>query len=64
MQELKKMNKRHEDKCVGMEDNANDKVTNATENNEKEKVTDAEAKGGGDEPDGDSIAESSGAGNP
>ena len=64
VQALKKMNERHKDKGVGKEDNANDKVRDATEVNEKDKVTDAEAKGCGDEPDGDDIAESSGAGDP
>ena len=39
-------------------------MTEATEDKEKEMVPDAEAKGGGDEPNGDGIAESSGAGNP
>ena len=39
-------------------------MTDATEDNEKDKVTDAEEKGGGDEPIGDDIAESSGAGDP
>ena len=46
------------------EDNANDKVTEATEDKENGKVLDAEAKGGGDEPNGDGIGESSGAGDP
>ena len=67
---LKKMNEGHEDKGVDKEDNAevavanedNDKVAEATEDKEKETVPDAEAKGGGDEPDGDGIAVSSGAG--
>ena len=70
VQALKKMNEGHEDKDVGKEDNAevaeanedNDKVAEATEDKEKETVPDAEAKGGGDEPDGDGIAVSSGAG--
>ena len=58
------MNEGPEDKGVGKEDKANDKVTEATEDKEKEKMPDAEAKGGGDEPDADGIAESSGAGDP
>ena len=53
----KKINERHEDKGVGKEDNANDRVTDATKDNERDKVTEAEAKGGG-------IAESSGADDP
>ena len=64
VQALKKMNDGNEDNSVGKEDNANDKMTEATEDKEKEKVLDAEAKGGGDKPDGDGIAESSGAGDP
>ena len=52
VQALKKMNEGHEDKGVGKEDNANGKVTEATEDKEEEKVPDAEAKGGGDETDG------------
>ena len=64
VQAPKKMNERHKDKGVGKEDIANDKVTDATEDNEKDKVTDAEAKDGGEEPNGDGIAESSGAGDP
>ena len=40
----------------------NDKVAEASENKEKETVQDAKAKGGGDEPYGDGIAVSSGAG--
>ena len=40
----------------------NDKVAEATEDKEKETVPDAEAKGGGDEPDGDGIAVLSAAG--
>ena len=64
------MNKGHEDKGVAKEGNAevavanedNDKVAEATEDKEKETVPDAEAKGGGNEPDGDGIAVSSGAG--
>ena len=67
---LKKMNEGHEDKGTGKEDNAevaeadedNDKVVKATEDKEKETVPDAEAKGGGDEPDGDGITVRSGAG--
>ena len=59
VQALIKMNQGHEDKGVGKEGNANDKVTEATEDKEKETVPDAEAKGGGDQPDGDGIAESS-----
>ena len=67
---LKKMNEGHEDKGVDKEDNAevaianedNDKAAEATQDKEKETVPDAEAKGGGDEPDGDGIAVSSGAG--
>ena len=70
VQALKKMNEGHEDKGVDKEDNAevvvanedNDKVAEATEDKEKETMPDAEAKGGGDEPDGDGIAVSSGAG--
>ena len=72
VQELKKMNERHDDKGVGKEDNAEgaeakedvDKVVEATEDKEKETVPDAEAKGRGDEPHGNGNAESSGAGNP
>ena len=64
VQALKKMNQGGEDKGVGKEDNANDKVTEATEDKEKEEVLGAKAKGGGDESDGDGIAESSGAGDP
>ena len=64
VQAFKRMNERHEDKGVGKEDNANDKVMEATEDEEKEKVPDAEAKGGGNEPDRDGIAESSGARDP
>ena len=64
VQALKKMNEGHEDTGVGKEDNANDKVTAATKDEEKEKVPDAQAKGGGDEPDWDGNAESSGAGDP
>ena len=70
VQALGKMNEGHEDKGVDKEDNAevavanedNDKVAEATEDKEKETGPDAEAKGGGDEPDGDGIAVSSGAG--
>ena len=70
MQALKKMNKGHEDKGVGKEDNAevveanedNDKVMKATEDKGKETVPGAEAKGCGDEPDGDGIVASSGDG--
>ena len=70
VQALKKMNEGHEDKGVGKEDNAevaevnedNDKVMEVTEHEEKETVPDAEAKHGGEEPDGDVIAASSGAG--
>ena len=54
----------HQDKGVRKEENTNDKVREAGEDKEKEKVPDAEAKGSGDEPDGDGIAESSGAGDP
>ena len=50
MQALNKMNGRHKDKGVGKEDNANGKVTDATEDNERDKVMDAEAQGVGDEP--------------
>ena len=72
VQAVKTMNEGHGDKGVGKEDNAkvaqanedNDKVVEATEDKEDETVPDAEAKGGGDKPDGDGIAESSGAGNP
>ena len=68
VQALKKMNEGHEDKGVDKEDNVevavanedNDNVAKATEDKEKETVPDAE--GGGDEPDGDGIAVSSGAG--
>ena len=64
------MNEGHEDKGVRKEDNAevaevkedNDKVAEATEDKEKETVPEAESKGGGDKPDGDGIAVSSGAG--
>ena len=42
------MNERYEDKAAGMEDNANDKVKDTTEENEKVNVTNAEAKGGGE----------------
>ena len=70
VQAVKKMNDGHEDKGVGKEDNAkvaeanedNDKEVEATEDKEKETVPDAEAKGGGDESDGDGIAALSGAG--
>ena len=70
VQALKTMNEGHEDGGGGKEDDAevaeangdNDKVVEATEDKEKETVPDAEAKGGGDEPDGDGIAASSGAG--
>ena len=59
------MNEGQEDKGVGQEDNAevaeanedNDKVVEATEDKEDETVPDAEAKCGGDKPDGDGIAE-------
>ena len=69
VQALKNMNEGHEDKGVGKEDNAevaeanedNDKVVEATEDKEKKTVPNAEAKGGGDEPDGDGIAASTGA---
>ena len=64
VQALKKMNSGHEDKAVGQEDNANDKVTEAIEAKGKETVPDAKAKGGGDESNGDGIAQSSGAGDP
>ena len=70
VQALKEMNEGHEAKGVDKEDNAevavanedNDKVEKATEAKEKVTVPDAEAKGGGDEPDGDGIAVSGGAG--
>ena len=70
VQALKKMNEGHKDKGVDKEDNAevavanedNDKVAKATEDKEKETVPDAEAKGGGNELDGDGIAVWSGAG--
>ena len=66
------MNEGHEDKGVGKEDHVevpeakedNDKVVEATKDKEKETVPEAEAKGGGDESDGDGIAKSSGAGDP
>ena len=66
------MNEWHEDKGVGKKNNAgtaeanedNDKVVQAKEDKEKETVPDAEARGGGDEPDRDGIAESSGASDP
>ena len=58
MQALKKINAGHEDKGVGKEDNASDKVTEATKDKEKETEPDVGAKVGGDEPDGDGIAES------
>ena len=69
-QALKKMKEGHEDKGVDKQDNAevaeanedNDKVAKASEDKEKETVPDAEAKGGGNKPDGDGIAVSSGAG--
>ena len=72
MQALKKMNKGYEDKGVGKEDNAavaeanedNDKVVEATEDKKKETLPDAQAKAGGDHPDGNAIAELSGAGDP
>ena len=65
-------NEGHKDKGVRKEDNAevaeakedNDKVVEATEDKEKETLPDAEAMGGGDEPDGDGIDPSSGAGDP
>ena len=44
VQALKKMNEGHKDKRIGKKDNANDEVTEATEDKEREKVTDAEAK--------------------
>ena len=64
------MNEGHEDKGVHKEGNAkvavanedNDKVAEATEDKEKETVPDAEPKGGGNKPNGDGIAVSSGAG--
>ena len=64
------MNQGHEDKHVGKEDNSeveeanedNDKVVEATKEKQKETVPDAEAKGGGDKPDGYGNAASSGAG--
>ena len=70
VQALKEMNEGYEDKGADKEDNAevaianedNDKVAEATEDKEKETVPDAEAKGGGNKPDGDGIAVSSGAG--
>ena len=64
VQALKRMNHRHEDKAIHKEDHANDKVMKATEDKEEETVPDAEAKGGGEERDGDGIAESNGAGDP
>ena len=72
VQALKNMNEGHEDKGVRKGDNAevaeakedNDKVVEATKHKKKETVPDAEAKGGGDEPDGDGIAVSSGASDP
>ena len=51
------MNARHENIGVGKEDKA-------TEDTEKDKVTDAEATGGGDEPDENGIAKWSAAGEP
>ena len=70
VQAFKKMNEGLEDKGVGKEDDAeveeanedNDKVAEATEDKEKETVADGEASGGGNEPDGDGITVSSGAG--
>ena len=70
VQALKKMNEGHEDRGVDKEDNAevavanvdNDKVAEAPEDKEKETVPDAKAKGGGNEPNRDGIAMSSGAG--
>ena len=70
VQALKKKNEGHEGKGVDKEDNAevavanedNDKVAEATEDKEKELVPDAEAKGGGDEPDEDGVAVSNGSG--
>ena len=72
LQALKKMNDGHEDKGVGPEEKAelveakedNDKVVEATEDKQKETVPDAKAKGGGDEPDADAIAEWIGASDP
>ena len=68
VQALKKMNEGHEDKGVDKKDNAEvvvanediDKLPEATEDKEKETLPDAEAKGGGDEPDGNGIAVSMG----
>ena len=70
VQALKKNNEGHGDKGVDKEDNAevaeanedNDKVAEAIEDKEKETVPVAEAKGGGNKPDGEGIAVSSGAG--
>ena len=59
VQALTKMNEGQKDKGVDKGDNAevaeakedNDKVAEANEDKERETVPDAEAKGGGDEPD-------------
>ena len=64
------MNEGHEDKGVSKEDNAevaeankgNDRVVEATKDEGKETVPDAEAKGGGEEPDANGIAATMGAG--
>ena len=64
VQPLRRMNEGHEDRGVGKGEDANDKVTEATEDKEKERVLYAEAKGSGDKPHGDGIAESSRAGAP
>ena len=42
------MNEGHEDKGVGKEDCQNDEVTEDTKDNEKNKVTVAEARGSGE----------------
>ena len=62
VQALRKMNEGHEDKGVGKDEEDNYKVVEATEDHKKETVPDAKARGGGDEPDWDGIAESSRAG--
>ena len=64
VQVLKKMNEGHEDKDGGKEDNVNDKVTEATRDKGEETMLDAETKGGGDESDGDGIADASSARHP
>ena len=70
VQALKKMNQGHKDNGVDEGDKAevteahedNDKVAEDTEEKEEETMPDAEARGCDNEPDGDGIAVSSGAG--